>query len=92
MNQIKVLSISTGVAVLASGCMGYRHSREFSADTHKESTTLVTLFKKGEAAMVSSETIDSTNGYSRTVGVQGFKATGDSQSISAAVEAAKAAK
>jgi len=67
------------LAFILTGCMGYRHSRDFSQDRHKESTTLVTLFKKGEAAVVQSETRDGD--YSRNVGATAVRGSVDSKGI-----------
>lgn len=89
-SQMKLLIVSICAAIL-TGCMGYRHSRDFVTehpdgrkDRQKESTSLGTLFKKGEAAVISSETIHDTNGYSRTVGATSVKGSVDAKGVTAA--------
>lgn len=64
------------------GCMGYRHSRTVDGPKKSESTTLLSLFKKGEASVVGSTVQDGD--YSRTVGAQSVKGSVDAKGISSA--------
>lgn len=79
-NAVIVAAITLG-ALLWAGCLGYRHER---VDGEKrESTTVVSLFKKGEASVLGSHTSDTTNGYVRDVGIENAKSSGDAKSIGA---------
>jgi hypothetical protein len=99
----KVLTFSILLAALAAvclmftGCLNYNPSREIaiinadgSSYHSKESAPLRTLFKRGEAALVSVETRDdiSTGKYSRKVNAAKIKTAGDPESIDATGNAA----
>lgn len=86
------LTIVCLLSLTLTGCVFYRHARAVDGNKKKESTVLGTIFKKGEAALVQSQTIDNTNGktngYSRTIGAQQIKSEVDAKGISAAGSAA----
>jgi hypothetical protein len=80
MKLLKSHLILLTVSIL-TGCMGYRHSREV-VGISKESTTLVTAFKKGEAAALASKVKDGS--YSRSVGATSVKGSVDAKGVTAA--------
>lgn len=76
--------------LLLTGCLRYTHTRPVAIVATdgtdriaNERTTVSSLFKKGEAAAIESITIDNTNGYSRAVGANKIKTSGDPATIKA---------
>lgn len=87
----------TVILMFSCGCVGTHHGRKvvtYHPDGSKKSYTresgsLVTLFKKGEADMLHSETIDKPEGYSRTIGAKKIKTDGDSKTLESLGSAVK---
>lgn len=76
------LAIALG-ATLWAGCLGYHHSRNFTATEKKESTTAFALFTKGAADAISSTTTDNATNYTRKVGVEKATTSGDAETVTA---------
>lgn len=88
--------VALSIGSLLTGCMGYAPSREISivnadgSSYHsKERAPLVTLFKEGEADLVSSKVRENRikGTYERDIGVKKIKTSGDAESITATGEA-----
>lgn len=77
--MIIALFIAAIVAALLSGCVVYRHSRPVCCG--HETTSAFTLFKKLDAELIQSRTVDGE--YRRTVGAGKIKTAGDAASIEA---------
>lgn len=81
------LAIAVVSASLLTGCVRYQHVRKVStpagglATNVVESTSITSLFKKGESSLVESSVTD--GGYTRTVGAKNIKTSGDDKSINA---------
>jgi hypothetical protein len=81
--------LALSILVMSCGCASYTHTREL-ADGKKETTKFRAFLVWGNAAKVTSKTIDSTNTYSRTTSVGSIQGGTEAEKLSTIIEGAVA--
>jgi hypothetical protein len=76
---VQITAITIG-CLLWAGCAGYNYYRK-SPEGKVERVSAFTLFKKMDAELIQSRTVESTNGFLREVGVANIKTSGDAETI-----------